>query len=100
MSSILTQLFLDSLVSLPLPIALNKIRNNEDLGDKNIQIIFIDSVNKEYYEFERGEEQNSLRVVNANLVQDKNNNSCMIRIFVSYEINELIESKPRKKHEN
>ncbi|MCS7164730.1 MAG: hypothetical protein RMJ51_00370 [Candidatus Calescibacterium sp.] len=89
MSSILTQIFLESLLSLPLPLALEKIKNYEDIDSKDVNIIFVDQLNKEYVEKNYPNEENSLRVVNIKLEKQ-------INIYVAYEINHLIENTRNK----
>lgn len=93
MSSILTQIFLESLLSLPLPLALEKIKNYEDIDSKDVNIIFIDQLNKEYVEKNYPNDENSLRVVNIKLEKQ-------INIYVAYEINHLIENRRNKGKRN
>ncbi|MCS7243447.1 MAG: hypothetical protein RMJ36_01765 [Candidatus Calescibacterium sp.] len=90
MSSILTQIFLESLLSLPLPIALEKIKTNEDIENKDVKLVFIDQINKEYFEKNKGYDINSLRVVNVKMKEQ-------INIYVAYEISELIDMQREKK---
>ncbi|MCX7759186.1 MAG: hypothetical protein N2169_06240 [bacterium] len=90
MGSILTQIFLESLLSLPLPIALEKIKTNEDIENRDVKVVFIDQINKEYFEKDKGYDVNSLRVVNVRMKEQ-------INIYVSYEISELIDIQKGKK---
>ncbi|MCS6956084.1 MAG: hypothetical protein NZM44_07005 [Candidatus Calescibacterium sp.] len=90
MGSILTQIFLESLLSLPLPIALEKIKTNEDIENRDVKVVFIDQINKEYFEKDKGYDVNSLRVVNVKMKEQ-------INIYVSYEISELIDIQKGKK---
>jgi len=91
MSSILAKIFLESLLSLPLKVALEKINNNDDIESKDLEIIFIDEINKEYFEKNFGENKDMLRVVNAKF-EDK------IKLYVAYELTELVEKKEKGKH--
>lgn len=93
MESILTQIFFENLISLPLSIALKKIEENEDLTIKTKEIVFIDNMNKNYFESQNGYNEELLRVVN--IVVDQK-----IKIFVAYEITELIEKKVKRDVKN
>lgn len=93
MSSILTQIFLESLLSLPLPLALEKIKNYEDIGNKDVKIVFIDQLNKDHFEKNYTNDMNFLRVVNVKFEEQ-------IKIYVAYEINHLIENKRKRNVEN
>ncbi|MFN4219366.1 MAG: hypothetical protein ACK4GJ_00395 [bacterium] len=94
MTSLLEKIFLEKLLSLPLEIALKKIKLNHELEDKEYQIIFIDSINKQYFETNNGQNNDYLRVVGINLESNR------IKIFVAYEIKELIEKKGKTNVEN
>lgn len=94
MAHLLLKIFLERLLSLPLEKAIEKIRLNYELENKEYEIIFIDSVNKQYFESKNGQSNDYLRVVNVKLEESK------IKIFVAYEIKELIEKKGKANDEN
>lgn len=94
MSSVLTKIFLERVLSLPLERAIQKIKLNPELESKHIEIVFIDSLNKEYFETQNKGDQNFLRVVNIKLEDEK------IKIFVAYELTELIERKGKRNAKN
>lgn len=94
MASLLVKIFLERLLSLPLERALEKLRLNHELEDKEYEIIFVDSINKRYFESTNGQKNDYLRVLNVKFEENK------IKIFVAYEIRGLIEKRDRMDVEN
>jgi len=94
MISIVERIFFDSLLCLPLPKALEKVKEFKDFEQKEVEVVFVDSRNKEYFEEKNGYNEDFLRVVGVS-PQDKK-----IVIFVAFEINELIEDKGVKNVKN
>ncbi len=93
MSYILASIFVSRLLSLPLKIAIKEIKENAELENKEVEIVFIDLLNKSYFESLKNNDKeidNYLRVVNYKLNQEGK-----IYLYVAYEISELIKEKKR-----